>query len=95
MNTWAGTHMGVPCTVGLRPEHILPVSLEEPGAVRGRITAVEHTGRESIVYLEAEGLPDLIMAADASFSGRPGEAAGLFLDQGRFHYFDVESGARI
>ena len=95
MNVWEGEHLGRPCTVGIRPEHLVPASLEESGAVWGRITAVEHTGRESIVYLEAEGLPDLVMAADAAYPGRAGETVAVRMLGEKFRFFDRDTGLRM
>ena len=95
MNVWEGEFRGKPCMVGLRPEHLHPTAPEEPECIRGRITAVEHTGREAMVYLRAEGLPDLVMAAGADFPGKAGETIGLRLDRDKLHFFDREAGARL
>ena len=95
MNVWEGEHNGRPCLVGLRPEHLHPVSPEEPGCIRCRITAVEYTGREVMAYLEAEGLPDLVMSVPADFPGRAGEKVGLYIEKDKLHFFDRATGARL
>ena len=95
MNVWEGERQGRPCMVGLRPEHLHPISPEEPGCIRGRITAVEHTGREVMVYLQAEGLPDLVMSAPAEFPGKAGEVIGLRIEGDQLHFFDRETGLRL
>ena len=56
---------------------------------------MEHTGREAIVYLHAEGLPNLVMTAGADFPGLAGEAVGLRTEKDKLHFFDRETGARI
>lgn len=91
MNVWEGDRQGRPCMVGIRPEHIHPA---EDG-VEARITGVEHTGRESLVYLEMPGMPPLTMAAEAGFRAPVGETIRVELDRERMHFFDRESGMRI
>lgn len=95
MNVWEGEREGLPCMVGIRPEHLRPAPVEEEGCLRGRITAVEHTGREAMVYLQAEGLPDFVLSAEADFAGRPGETMGVRLERDKLHFFDRETGARL
>ena len=95
MNTWEGEHRGRRCIVGIRPEYITPADASDPGALRARVSGVENTGRESMVYLEAEGLPGLVMAADAAFRCGPGEAVGIRMDQEKFLFFDRETELRI
>ena len=95
MNVWEGDRDGTPCWVGLRPEHILPAGPDDTDGVEAVVSAVEHTGRESLVYLSIPGLPDLAMAAEAGFQAAPGERVRVRLDRGRMHFFQRETGERI
>lgn len=95
MNTWAGELRGRPCTVGVRPEYLAPVSESDPDALRARVSGVENTGRECIVYLEAEGLPTLVMTSGADLAVRPGQTLPIRMNREKFLFFDAETGARL
>ena len=91
MNVWEETVLDAPCVAGIRPEHVHPGG----EGYRARVENVERTGREALVFLEAEGIGPLTMAAGADFSARPGEGISITLDRSRMHYFDRETGLRI
>lgn len=95
MNTWTGTLTGRPCTVGIRPEAITLVEPACPGAIPARVSAVENTGRECMVYLDTQGYPPLAMAADAACAVQSGASVFIQFDQDKFHYFDAETEVRI
>ncbi|MCL2509103.1 MAG: ABC transporter ATP-binding protein [Oscillospiraceae bacterium] len=59
---------------GIRPEFIVPADEPDRQAVQMRVRGVERTGRETLVFLEREGLPDLAMAAGSDFDARPGDS---------------------
>lgn len=77
--------------LGLRPEYVVPGAFG-PAVLRARIEGVERTGRESVVYLSADGGFSAIMAADAEFPGRVGERLPVSLQLERACRFDSESG---
>ena len=58
---------------GIRPESVVPTDASDPQAIPMRVRSVEHTGRETLVFLAQEGLPDLAMAADSDFAAGPEE----------------------
>jgi multiple sugar transport system ATP-binding protein len=44
-------------TVGIRPDALSLVPADTPGALRGRVSHVEHLGNESIVVVDVGGVP--------------------------------------
>ena len=92
MNLWEGDRQGRPCMVGIRPEHVRPSG---PDGVRATVTGVEHTGRESLVFLAVPGMAGLTMAAEAGYTAAVGETVHVALDQHKLHFFDKETGERI
>ncbi len=96
MNLWAGEALpGGLCppgqVLGLRPEHVVPGG-DGPAVLQARIEGIECTGRESVVYLSAEGGLPITMTTDAAFPGRSGEHLPVSLQIGRACRFDRESG---
>ena len=96
MNVWPGEALGFGpgLLAGVRPEHLRPGG-EGDMTLSGRITGVEHTGREAIVYLCSEGLGPFVLAAEADFQGQAGEELPLSLDRARVMLFHRDSGARV
>ena len=92
MNLWEGDRDGQACVVGIRPEHIRPAGEE---GVQALVTGVEHTGRESLVFLSVPGMPPLTMAAEAGYPAGVGERVFVALDRGKLHFFDRETGERM
>jgi multiple sugar transport system ATP-binding protein len=88
--TLPGQHQGGPATVlGVRPEH-LHVNVDGP--LKGRITAVERLGSETLVYAEVEGssvvsksVEDLNVAVD--------ETVGFNFAERDYYLFDAKGEA--
>jgi multiple sugar transport system ATP-binding protein len=81
-------------TLGVRPEHLTRVSLEEADVI-GRVDVVEPLGNVTLLHVNLEDGPDLrVLMADFSRE-RTGERVGLRLDGAAIHVFDLESGLRI
>ncbi len=81
---------GQPVVYGIRPEHI---GIGE-GGIPVRVTVVEPTGSETMVFARAGG--DLIDAVvkDRLFA-RPGEEIGFRIDPAKVHVFDGETTKRL
>ena len=92
MNLWEGERQGLPCMVGIRPEHIRPAG---EGGIRAQVAGVERTGRETLVFLTIPGMPPLTMAADGAYPAQSGDHLSITWEQGRLHFFNRETGDRI
>jgi multiple sugar transport system ATP-binding protein len=75
-------------TIGIRPEHIDIVSGK--GHWSAKILLAEHLGSDSFLHVEAKELGRLVVRANGSFSGRPGDSISLKPDPSRIHRFDSE-----
>jgi ABC-type sugar transport system ATPase subunit len=91
---------GAKVDLGIRPDAI---SLAEPGtdgAVPARIVVVEHLGGSTLLYVQVDGLDDLLTVEQrgkADFARD--QTVGLLFDPGQSHLFDrtgrrIESGGR-
>jgi len=58
---------------GIRPEFVELAYENDPQAVSMRVRGVEHTGRETLVFLASEGVPELAMATVGEFTAQPGD----------------------
>ena len=96
MNLLAGPLVGLPDTVlyGIRPEHLDLVPTGTPGALQGRVTAIESTGTAMFVAVQTGPF-----ALNALFSDRPavarGDTVALLPRPGHSHHFDAESLQRM
>jgi ABC-type sugar transport system ATPase subunit len=85
--------------VGVRPED-LEITAAGGGDLAARVDLVEPLGRESLVHLvlEADGAdgpqPVLALAA-AGYAAEPGAMVGLRVREGKAHFFDARTEARI
>jgi multiple sugar transport system ATP-binding protein len=77
--------------LGVRPEH---VRLDDAGALRGRVEAVEYLGTMQIVTLATDHGP-LKARTPSGQAARPGETVGFALDAARLTVFDAETGRAV
>lgn len=90
--------------LGIRPEHVCILDDPESAAsatagawsLRGRVEAIETLGFETLIILEAPGLPGrLTVRHDPDRSPRVGQTLRLLLDRDRIIWFDSGTGRRI
>ena len=79
-------------TLGIRPEHLRIADNED--AWSGTVTAVEHLGSDTFVYVDAAGIGALTLRADAETAVRAGDEIKLSPDPSMIHKFD-KVGSRI
>ena len=86
---------GAKVELGMRPDAISIAAPGTDGAVPAQIIVVEHLGGTSLLYVQVDGLSDLLTVEQrgkADFA--KGQAINLILDPGSSHLFDG-SGGRI
>ncbi len=76
---------------GVRPEHI---RLDDSGAYRGEITAVEYLGTTQIISLKTKN-GDLKARITADQPAKVGESVGLVFDKRTITLFDSQSGRAL
>ncbi|MCL2494697.1 MAG: ABC transporter ATP-binding protein [Oscillospiraceae bacterium] len=64
---------------GIRPEYVEIAGEGDPGAIPMRVRGVERMGRETLVFLAGEGLPELAMAVGSDCALQPGEGVHVRL----------------
>ena len=81
-------------TIGLRPHHIQPRSIDGEGVpIRGRVLVTEISGSESVIRFELAGRA-WVSQSHGVHRFEVGEAAELYADVGRAMFFDP-SGTRV
>jgi multiple sugar transport system ATP-binding protein len=92
-----GTAFGVPLKIGIRPEHVsYHGSSDGEDLIAAQIENVENTGRESIVFLKVQDMPEgLTMAAGSDFRGKAGDNIYVSLNAEYLHFFERGTGNRI
>jgi multiple sugar transport system ATP-binding protein len=86
---------GSPAELGVRPDAILVVSAESEEAVPATIVVVEHLGGSSLLYVQIDGIEDLItveLRGITSFT--KDQRVDLLFDPAHAHLFDSD-GERI
>ncbi len=76
--------------LGIRPEDIKAVPLNEKHDLEAKIEIAELMGAEINLHLDCQGNKIVVRAA-ATFEGREGDIAGLVLDTEKIHLFDKET----
>ena len=96
--------------IGIRPEHLEDVAIKDStDLLTGEVVVREGLGSEVIVHVETDAV--MLSAAGVDHEGpsaqavvakldpatklRVGDRAGLAVDTGRLHFFDLESGLAI
>jgi multiple sugar transport system ATP-binding protein len=80
-------------TLGIRPEHLTIVGVDEPGAVVTEVAAIEPMGAETVIVVR-RGATEMLVSTRQRLPMAPGQRVGVVLDPGRLHLFDAE-GMRI
>jgi putative spermidine/putrescine transport system ATP-binding protein len=85
-----------PARLALRPETLIPVAPETPGAIVGRLKTVEYTGAERLAHvaLGRDGRGPVIVARTAAPLPAPGTVLGLATGTVA-GLFDDATGARL
>ena len=87
---------GAPVTLGVRPEHL---RIEAQGSLEGGVPAtvalVEFLGDSTIVYLQADGVPEMVSVKCRADQPAPSHGARVLLafDPGHGHLFDAGGAA--
>ena len=76
-----------PCTLGLRPEHLVR---DPDGALAGTVQVFEHLGGEAFVHAALADGQEVVAKLDGDESFRPGDALRLGVEARRCHVFDRE-----
>ena len=81
-------------TLGMRPEDILVVGADDPGAVPGRVDLVERVGAEQYLSVVLDGGTACMVRASLRVAAREGEPVRLRFPPDATHLFNAE-GSRI
>ena len=80
--------------LGIRPEHITIVNSDDPKAhCLGQVEVVEYLGAETYVYIECQGVGNLIVRASEIENDNKGQNIGLVFDTSKIHFFDNQDNA--
>jgi multiple sugar transport system ATP-binding protein len=77
---------GSTITVGVRPEHLVPVADGE-GVLKGEVQITEQLGGETYVYVTLPGGRSVTVEIKGQAGVKPGDAMELAFDGGKFHVF--------
>jgi multiple sugar transport system ATP-binding protein len=77
---------GSSITIGVRPEHLVPVGAGE-GVLRGEVQIAEQLGGETYVYVTLPGAQSVTVEIKGQADVRSGESMELAFDGGKFHVF--------
>lgn len=89
MNLWEQDGM----VLGIRPEH-LHWTLE-PGGLAAEVHTVEHTGRETFVFGQAERIGAFAMVSGQSCTLKPHSRGWLTISTAHIHCFHKKTGKRL
>jgi ABC-type sugar transport system ATPase subunit len=88
---------GAELTVGVRPEHAIPVTAATPpggGRLRGEVALVENLGESALIYVRLPGTEGLTLCRiEGASLARDGEQIELAIAPGVVHVFDAEGKA--
>ncbi|WP_226783088.1 ABC transporter ATP-binding protein [Oceaniglobus trochenteri] len=76
-------------TLGLRPDAVSVATQEVPGSFRARVTSLEATGSETMLFAERDGRSVTVVVKDR-LAARAGDAVFLVPDPAQAHFFDAE-----
>src|SRR5690606_338254 len=85
-----------PAVLAVRPEALALVAVDTPGAISGRLKAVEYMGAERLAHVEI-GQAEATMTAVARAVAHPGRAGTevALMPKAVAGLFDAATGARI
>ena len=81
---------GAPVTLGVRPEHLSPVVGPAPQTLTRKVSAVEHFGEYSFVYLEGGTSAPLIAKVPGDGGVKAGDSATYAAPADCCHLFDAD-----
>ena len=76
-------------TIGLRPDHIVVVDAETPGAFAAQVLTYEVTGSETMLFVVRDGQPLTVVTKDR-LSLQPGKTVWLLPDLTKAHFFAAD-----
>jgi len=85
---------GAAVTVGIRPEHLHPVSGNEGAVVAGEVQMVEQLGADTLVHV-AHGSESVIARLGHGENAEVGASIALGTDPAHVFLFDTATGARL
>ncbi len=89
-----GASAGDRVTIGVRPEHMSVGAAAGAEAIQGSISHVEHLGEASYLYVQMEGVPDLITLREEGDSRAiEGDVVRVGLPAEGCHLFDADDRA--
>ena len=83
-----------PIMLGVRPEHLVVAPPQANEGVLTRVLFTEHLGGETMLYLEAPGIPQLVAKTDGLATQRVGDEVRAVFPSQTCHLFDA-SGAAV
>ena len=84
-----------PIMLGVRPEHVVVVAPPQANeGVLSRVLFTEHLGGETMLYLEAPGIPQLVAKTDGLAAQKVGDEVRAVFPSQTCHLFDA-SGAAV
>ena len=92
-----GAEEGRAVTVGLRPEHLVPVPDGEPGALPLAVRAVETLGADTLAHGTVGGArgAEVVVRLPGGAAPRVGETLHVRADAGHVHLFDAATTRRL
>ena len=87
---------GAPLTLGVRPEHLQIEAADAPqGGIPATVALVEYLGDTTIVYLQADGAPEMVSVKGRAGQPAPGHGARVMLafEPAHGHLFDAGGAA--
>ncbi len=89
--------VGKEMTLGIRPEHIVPVPMSANGAdghdrMAVTVDVVEPVGAEILLHMSAAGAKQVVGRVDPMYRARPGDRIAIGFKQEYLHLFDPETG---
>jgi multiple sugar transport system ATP-binding protein len=84
-----------PVTLGVRPEHLSIGAAEAPCGVSGKVMLSEHLGGETMLYIAAPGIEQLVVKTDGLAPERIGDLVRVVLSPQTLHLFDAGGAAIV
>lgn len=84
---------GASMTLGIRPEHIRVTHANAANVIEARVTNTEQLGGVTYLYVNAPGLPSMVVQADPEIELGMGDVIHLYAPKERLHLFDVDGQA--
>jgi multiple sugar transport system ATP-binding protein len=98
MESRLATHVKLPITVGIRPEHIYekrPAGADTFASFKANVEVVEPVGNEIFVYFSTGTDSQYVARIASDTPPEVGKPYDLFFDTSKIHFFDKETGQAI